>query len=78
LQQTAQAQNGFLGISPEDADRLGLGDGANARVRQGEHQAEFEVKVSGRVPPGGAWLRSATPAVRELGSSIAPITVEVA
>jgi NADH-quinone oxidoreductase subunit G len=78
LQQTAQAQNGFLGISPEDADRLGLGDGANATVRQGEHQAEFEVKVSGRVPPGGAWLRSATPAVRELGSSIAPITVEVA
>jgi NADH-quinone oxidoreductase subunit G len=78
LQETAQASNMFLGLSPEDAARLGLGDGDKARVRQGEHDAEFEVRVSDSVPAGGAWLRSATCATRELGSAVAPIIVEVA
>jgi len=78
LQETAQAQNLFLGLNPEDAARLGLGDGEKARVRQGEHDAEFEVSISDSVPAGGAWLRSAICATRELGSSVAPIIVEVA
>ena len=78
LQQTAQADSMFLGLNPADAERLGLTDGAKARVRQGDRQAEFEVTVSGRVPAGGAWLRSATCATRELGPAVAPIIVEVA
>ena len=78
LQETAQAQNLLLGLNPEDAARLGLGDGARARVRQGEHDAEFEVSISDSVPAGGAWLRSASSASRELGSAVAPVIVEVA
>jgi NADH-quinone oxidoreductase subunit G len=78
LQQTAQAQNGFVGLNPEDAERLGLADGATARVRQGEAEIEIEVRVTRRVPPGGAWLRSATCATRELGHAVGPITVEAA
>jgi anaerobic selenocysteine-containing dehydrogenase len=68
----------FLGLNPEDAARLGLGDGARARVRQGGQEAELDVRVSGRVPAGGAWLRSASCATRELGHAVAPIIVEVA
>ena len=78
LQETAQAQNLFLGLNPDDAARLGMGDGARARVRQGDGQAEFDVKISNRVPPGGVWLRSATGATQELGSAIGPVIVEVA
>ena len=78
LQEPAQAQNLFLGLNQEDAARLGLGDGAGARVRQGEHDAEFEVSISDSVPAGGAWLRSASSASCELGSAVAPVIVEVA
>jgi NADH-quinone oxidoreductase subunit G len=78
LQQTAQARSVFLGLNPEDAGRLGLSDGANARVRQGELAVELEVSVTGNVPAGGAWLRSASSATRELGPAVAPVIVEVA
>jgi NADH-quinone oxidoreductase subunit G len=78
LQQTAQAQSMFVGLSPADAARLGLEEGSKARVRQGEQQAEFEVRISDRVPEGGAWLRSSTCSTRMLKRSVAPITVEVA
>ena len=60
LQQTAHAANDWLGLNPADAGRLGLADGAMARVSQGGQSAEFEVRVSEKVPEGGAWLRSAT------------------
>jgi NADH-quinone oxidoreductase subunit G len=78
LQETEQARNMFLGLNSEDAARLGLSDGARARVRQGEHDAEFDVKVSDSVPAGGAWIRSATSASCKLGSAVAPVIVEVA
>ena len=77
LQQTAQAQVHTLGLNASDAKRLGLTDGARARVSQGEASAEIEVRVSDEVPVGGAWLRSATCTVRELGSAVAPLVVEV-
>jgi NADH-quinone oxidoreductase subunit G len=77
LQQTAQAQVRSLGLNASDAKRLGLTDGARARVSQGDASAEIEVRVSDEVPAGGAWLRSATCAVRELGSAVAPLVVEV-
>jgi len=78
LQQTSQARNKFLGLNPEDATRLGLSEGDRARVRQGEHTAEFDVSVSDSVPAGGALLRSAISASRELGPAVAPLIVEVA
>jgi NADH-quinone oxidoreductase subunit G len=78
LQETAQAGNRFLGLNPEDAARLNLGDGDRARVVQGEGRAELEVKVSDRVPVGGAWLRAATDTTSGLECAYAPVTVEVA
>ncbi len=78
LQQTAQADSMFLGLNAEDASRLGLKDGDKARVRQGDHDTELEVRISDSVPRGGLWLRSATCATRLLGAAIAPVSVEVA
>ena len=78
LQETAQAQSLFIGLNPGDASRLGLVNGDRAMVMQGDANAEFDVRVSDRVPPGGVWLRSSTGAVQGLGSSVAPINVEVA
>jgi NADH-quinone oxidoreductase subunit G len=78
LQETAQARNIFLGLNAQDAARLGLGDGARARVRQNEHDLELDVIISDSVPAGGAWIRSATGAASEFGSAVAPVTVEVA
>jgi NADH-quinone oxidoreductase subunit G len=78
LQRTVHAANDWLGLNPADAGRLGLADGAMARVSQGGQSAEFEVRVSEKVPEGGAWLRSATCATRKFGNAFAPIDVEVA
>ena len=78
LQQTQRSQSDFLGLNPADAARLGLEEGAAARVEQGGMTAEFNVTISDRVPKGGAWLRSATCASRKLGHAFGPINVEVA
>ncbi|MGK2927779.1 MAG: NADH-quinone oxidoreductase subunit NuoG [Lysobacterales bacterium] len=86
LQQTAQAQSRFVALNPADAGRLGLADGALARLSQGGGDAkagtklgvEMEVIVSEDVPAGGVWLRSAIGDTRLLGSAIAPIAVEPA
>jgi len=78
LQQTMQAQNQFVGLNPDDAERLGLADGGLARVGQGKASVEVEVRVSAVVPPGAAWLRSATCETRELGSATGPVSIEVA
>ena len=78
LQQTIHAGFNVIGLNPADAARLGLEDGATAKVNQGGPEAEFEVTISDRVPEGGAWLRSATCETRKLGSAFAPISVEVA
>ena len=78
LQQTVQAQNDFLGLNPVDADKIGLVDGALARVRQGENEAKLEVIVSSKVPAGGVWVRCATSQVCELGQAIGPVVVEIA
>jgi len=78
LQETEQAQSGFVGLNPVDAERLGLTGGTAVRIGQGEQQAQLAVVVSDRVPVGGAWLRSATCATRSLGQAIAPLTIEPA
>jgi NADH-quinone oxidoreductase subunit G len=78
LQETEQAQSGFVGLNPADAERLGVVDGTTVRVGQAEQAAELAVVVSDRVPAGGAWLRSATCATRSLGQAIAPLTIQPA
>jgi NADH-quinone oxidoreductase subunit G len=78
LQATALADSDFVGLNAADAGRLGLDDGAKARVSQGEKSTELAVRVTSRVPEGGAWVRSATCATHMLGHAFAPIKVEVA
>ena len=78
LQITTLADVDFITLNGADAVRIGLADGAKARVSQGGMEREFEVRISDRVPEGGAWLKSATCATRMLGHAFAPINVEVA
>ena len=75
---TTLADVDFITLNGADAVRIGLADGAKARVSQGGMEREFEVRISDRVPEGGAWLKSATCATRMLGHAFAPINVEVA
>jgi len=78
LQQTVQAQSQFVGLNPVDAQRLGLANGAMAKVRQGGNSTDLEVRTGQEIPAGGAWVRSAICATRELEQAVAPIIVEVA
>ena len=78
LQQAVQAQSAFVGLNPEDAERLGLAEGAPARVGQGDARVELEVRVLPSVPAGGVWLRGGTCMTSTLGHAVGPITVEVA
>ena len=72
LQNTVHADVDWIGLNAADAARIGLADGASARVSQGG------MRISDRVPEGGAWLHSATCATRKFGHAFAPINVEVA
>jgi NADH-quinone oxidoreductase subunit G len=79
LQETVQAESYFAGLNPADAKELKLKNGDSARVTQpsaGKASAEVPVRVSEQVPPGAVWLRSATCATRELGSSMGEIELE--
>jgi NADH-quinone oxidoreductase subunit G len=77
LQQTAHAASDFVGLNPADAENLGLADGVNAKVLQGDAAVELAVRISNRVPVGAAWVRSATCRTAELGSATGPVKVEV-
>ena len=78
LQKTVHADVDFIGLNAADAERLGLAEGATARVSQGGMAIELEVRISDGVPEGGAWVRSATCSTRKLGHAFAAIEVEVA
>jgi len=75
LQATVHATGGFVGLNPADAASLGLSDGGQARVAQGEASSVLPVQVDARVPAGGAWIPSATCATRTLGDAMGAVTV---
>jgi NADH-quinone oxidoreductase subunit G len=75
LQETVHAVNGFINLNPEDAGKLGLGDGAVARISQGDSSAELPVRLVAEIPPGVARLPAATHAHSQLGAAFGPITV---
>jgi len=78
LQQTVQAEKDFVGISTQDASRLGLSDGQQASVSQGGESVTLPVIVSAELPVGAVWLKAATAASSALGDSFGPINVEAA
>jgi len=78
LQGTVHADNRFLGLNPVDAEALGLAEGATARVNQGGDAVELTVRVSARVPAGGAWVRTATAEGAALGPAFGKLHVQPA
>jgi len=76
LQQTVHAQNEFAGISPDDADRLGIVQGQQVRVSQGGEHVMVPLSVCDELPAGAIWVKSATRTGTVLGDSFGPISVE--
>ena len=78
LQQTVHAQTDFVGMNAEDAKRLALSNGQQARVSQGGESTTLPVRICNELPAGAVWVKSATGAASCLGDSFGPISVEVA
>ena len=76
LQQTAHAQNDFVGLNAEDAARLALSDGQQANVGQSGAYVPLPVRICRELPAGAAWVKTAGGAVCGLGDSFGPISVE--
>lgn len=76
LQQTAQGQLNFVGLSGNDASRLGLSDGQKAKVGQRDATVSLPVRICSELPEGAVWVKAGTPAVSSLGDSFGPIRVE--
>lgn len=75
LQETTLAEEGWLALNPSDAERLGLNAGDRARASRQGGSADFEVRVTGRVPAGAVWLPVATPAAAGLGAASGAIEI---
>lgn len=77
LQQTVQADTGFVGMAPEDAGSRGLVDGRELKVSQGNALVTLPLRICDELPVGAVWVKSATEAGTALGDSFGPISVEV-
>jgi NADH-quinone oxidoreductase subunit G len=78
LQQTAHAQNTFVGLNPDDAGRKGFADGHEVNVSQGSASVKLPVRICSELPAGAVWVKCATDASVGLGDSYGPISVEAA
>ena len=76
LQLTPDAWGAGVRINPAAAATLGVGAGADVRIRQGEASAEFVVHLDERVPEGCVWLPTAVPGAESLGAGFGPVAVE--
>jgi len=76
LQDTDHARNGFVAVHPATAKTLGLDDGAEAIVRQGEVEVRAPLTVDDSVPPASVWMASATCLASRLGPAFGPIELE--
>ncbi len=76
LQKTVQAQLNFVGLSENDAARLGLSEGQKAKVGQRDATVSLSVRICSELPEGAVWVKAGIPAVSSLGDSFGPIRVE--
>ncbi|MEX0914402.1 MAG: molybdopterin dinucleotide binding domain-containing protein, partial [Wenzhouxiangellaceae bacterium] len=76
LQQTHHAQNGFAAINPATAEALGLKDGNEVLLRQGDGQVRAALRVDDAIPPSSVWMASATCLASHLGPAWGPIELE--
>jgi anaerobic selenocysteine-containing dehydrogenase len=70
----------FVEVHPADAERLGLADGAVARIRTAAGQAELPVRIADSIVPGAAFVPYNQPGFAAntilSGSLITPATLE--
>ena len=78
LQQTKDARPPAARASAATLSRLGLADGAAARLRQGNGEAVLKVSLDDGVPDGCVRVAAAHMSTRMLGPMFGPIAVEPA
>ena len=76
LQSTTDARFRGISLSPKVAERLGLGPGDLARVRQNGGSITASVVLDERLPDGCAVLPAGIEETAGLGPSIGPISIE--
>jgi NADH-quinone oxidoreductase subunit G len=76
LQHTPLADRFRLSLHPEQAAALGLRDGDEVDVRQGDATARTRVVLDDRIPPGVGRVPAAVDGSETLGPQIGPMTVE--
>jgi len=76
LQHTTDAAVSCVRLNPADAASLGLADGDEAVVRQGERHIELSVVVDARIAQGAAWVPQAVEATLGLGAPYAAVHVK--
>jgi len=64
-----------IGLHPEDAIALGLGNGAKAKVSGGVGEVTLPVVVTRAVPRGGAWIEKTWSETRSLPGNGGAVTV---
>ncbi|MBR0345634.1 MAG: NADH-quinone oxidoreductase subunit G [Rudaea sp.] len=64
-----------IGLHPEDALALGLGNGAKAKITGGAGEATLPVVVTRAVPRGGAWIEKTWSETRSLPGNGGAVTV---
>jgi NADH-quinone oxidoreductase subunit G len=64
-----------LGLHPEDALALGVGNGGKAKVLSGAAEVELPVVVTRAVPRGGAWIEKTWKQTRALPGNGAALMV---
>ena len=74
----ATKDGGFtgVGVSPATLERLGLGDGESAVVRQGVDSHDFRIIADRRVPADCALIPAGIPATASFGGRDAPVKLE--
>jgi len=76
LQRTAAAVGFGVGLHPAEAARLGLADGAQVTVTQGDARVEAAVHCDRRIAEGCARISAALPGSGRLGMAFGPVTLE--
>jgi NADH-quinone oxidoreductase subunit G len=76
LQQTAAAATPVVSLNPADAARLGLNDGDNAVVSQGEASVTLQVRADKALAEGVVRVAAAHPATQQLGGMFDPIQIK--
>lgn len=76
LQQTTDAKSLKASVSPVLAQKLGITDGAQIKVRQGQGAAILSVAIDAKLPENVVRVPAAHPSTIALGSMFGPITLE--